>query len=143
MSVNFGRHGFTKLSPAVLVAIFLFVLPSTPNFIKAFKSGWTIEISELGQVCWHRYCKYFWGKIICIFKNRLISTLDEVIYFKGTIFQGYTKCLSLHKIGWRSAEKMSHFFKHASSSVPPRISLDTFISRPKGGGRNLAPIGRS
>jgi hypothetical protein len=26
-------------------------------------------------------------------KNRLISTLDKVIYFKGTIFQGSTKPL--------------------------------------------------
>jgi hypothetical protein len=24
-------------------------------------------------------------------KNQLISTLDKIIYFKGTIFQGYTK----------------------------------------------------
>jgi hypothetical protein len=22
----------------------------------------TIEILDLGQVCWHRSCKYFWGK---------------------------------------------------------------------------------
>jgi hypothetical protein len=26
-------------------------------------------------------------------KNQLISTLDKVIYFKGTIFQGYRKPL--------------------------------------------------
>jgi hypothetical protein len=29
----------------------------------------------------------------------------------------------LHKIGWRSAEKNSPFFEHASSSVAPTISM--------------------
>jgi hypothetical protein len=34
----------------------------------------------------------FWGKDYLV-KNRLISTLDNVIYFKGTIFQRSTKPL--------------------------------------------------
>jgi hypothetical protein len=38
-------------------------------------------------------------------KNRLISTLDKVIYFKRTIFCGLQNLSSLHKIGWKSAEK--------------------------------------
>jgi hypothetical protein len=45
-------------------------------------------------------------------KNRLISTLDKVTYFKGTIFLWSTKPLftSLHKKGWRPAEKKSLVF---------------------------------
>jgi hypothetical protein len=35
----------------------------------------------------------FWGKERLV-KNRLIFTLDKVIYFKGTIFQRSTKPLS-------------------------------------------------
>jgi hypothetical protein len=44
-------------------------------------------------------------------KNRLICTLDKVIYFKGTIFEVSTKLSSLRKIGWRSAEKNYSFFQ--------------------------------
>jgi hypothetical protein len=32
-------------------------------------------------------------------KNWLISTLDKVIYFKGTFFRGLQNISSLHKIG--------------------------------------------
>jgi hypothetical protein len=34
-----------------------------------------------------------------LLKNRLISTPDKVIYFKGTIFSGLQNLSSLHKIG--------------------------------------------
>jgi hypothetical protein len=51
-----------------------------------------IEILELEQVCWHRSCKYFLGK------------------------QNKTKHSSLHKRGWRSAEKYAPFFKPESGS---------------------------
>jgi hypothetical protein len=52
-------------------------------------------------------------------KNRLISTADKVIYLKRNNFSGVYKNLSsLHEIGWRSAENILPFFKHASSSVP-------------------------
>jgi hypothetical protein len=50
----------------------------------------------------------FFGKEHLV-KNQLISTLDKVIYFKGTIFQGLQNLSSLHKIGWRSAEKNRPF----------------------------------
>jgi hypothetical protein len=36
--------------------------------------------------------------------NRLISTLDKVIYLKGRIFSKVYET-SLHKIGWRPADK--------------------------------------
>jgi hypothetical protein len=52
--------------------------------------------------------KIFLGKEHLV-KNRLISTLDKVIYFKGTIFCGLQNISSLHKIGWRSAEKILPF----------------------------------
>jgi hypothetical protein len=29
------------------------------------RNGTTIEILELQQVCWHRFCEYFWGKTPC------------------------------------------------------------------------------
>jgi hypothetical protein len=45
-------------------------------------------------------------------KKWLISTLDKIIYYKGTFLQGSTKP---HKIGWRPAEKNRQFFQHASS----------------------------
>jgi hypothetical protein len=56
-------------------------------------------------------------------KNQLISALYKVVYLKELFFSGLEKLSSLHKIGWRSAEKISPFFKHASSSIAPRISL--------------------
>jgi hypothetical protein len=50
-------------------------------------------------------------------KHRMISTLDKIIFFKGTLFRGLQNLSSLHKIGRRSAEKnYLPFFKHASSS---------------------------
>jgi hypothetical protein len=44
-----------------------------------------IEILEPELVCW--FCKFFWVK------NLLISNLEKVIYFKGTIFHGSIKPL--------------------------------------------------
>jgi hypothetical protein len=38
-------------------------------------------------------------------EHLVISTLGKVIYFKGTIFSSQQNLSSLHKIGWRSAEK--------------------------------------
>jgi hypothetical protein len=38
-------------------------------------------------------------------------------------FIGLQNLSSLHKIGWRSAEKNIPFFKHASSSVASKISM--------------------
>jgi hypothetical protein len=51
----------------------------------------------------------FWGKEH-LEKNRLIFTLDKVIDLKGTIFCGLQNVSSLHKIGWRPAEKNSPVF---------------------------------
>jgi hypothetical protein len=47
----------------------------------------------------------FWAKETLV-KSLLISTLDKVIYYIGTIFLQS----SLHKIGWRPAEKNSPIF---------------------------------
>jgi hypothetical protein len=62
-----------------------------------------VEILDLEQICWHRCCKYFLGKEHLV-NNRLISTLDKVIYLKGRIFSKVYET-SLHKIGWRPADK--------------------------------------
>jgi hypothetical protein len=53
-------------------------------------------------------------------KNWLISTLDKVIYFKGTIFS------LLHKIGWRSAENDIFFLLCFFYVVylAPKISME-------------------
>jgi hypothetical protein len=52
-----------------------------------FKRFPAIEILELEQVCMlAQVLQIFLGKEHLV-KNRLISTLDKVIYFKGTIFQ--------------------------------------------------------
>jgi hypothetical protein len=40
----------------------------------------------------------------------LISTLDKVIYYKGTFLQDSTNLSLLHKIGWRPAEKKFAIF---------------------------------
>jgi hypothetical protein len=56
-------------------------------------------------------------------KNQLISALYKVVYLKELFFSGLEKLSSLHKIGWRSAEKISPFFNLASSSVASRISI--------------------
>jgi hypothetical protein len=64
----------------------------------------------------------FWGKEHLI-KNRLISTLDKVIYFKGTIFQCLQNLSSVHKKGGDQLKKILPFFKHASSSIAPKISM--------------------
>jgi hypothetical protein len=50
----------------------------------------------------------FWAKKNFV-KSLLISTLDKAINYIGTFLQG-SKILSLlHKIGWRSAEKITLF----------------------------------
>jgi hypothetical protein len=51
-----------------------------------------IEILELKQESGDKSSNIFLGKEHLV-KNRLISTLDKVIYFKGTIFQRSTKPL--------------------------------------------------
>jgi hypothetical protein len=56
----------------------------------------------------------FWRKEHLV-KNRLISTLDKVIYYKGTFLQGSTKPLFTTQIGWTPAEKNCPFFQHACS----------------------------
>jgi hypothetical protein len=43
-------------------------------------------------------------------KSLLISTLDKVIYYIGTFYRAQQNLSSLHKIGWRSAEKNSPAF---------------------------------
>jgi hypothetical protein len=57
-------------------------------------------------------------------KNWLISTLDKAIEYKGTIFQGaYKTSLHFTKKGGDQLKKILPFFKHASFSVAPRISM--------------------
>jgi hypothetical protein len=69
----------------------------------------TIEILDLEQVCWHRSGKHFGQKNLV--KSLLISTLDKVIYYIGTFYRAQQNLSSLHKIGWRSAEKkFARFF---------------------------------
>jgi hypothetical protein len=43
-------------------------------------------------------------------KSLLISTLDKVIYYNGTFYRAQQNLSSLHKIGWRPAEKIALFF---------------------------------
>jgi hypothetical protein len=50
----------------------------------------------------------YWGKEHLV-KNWLISTLDKVIYFNGTIFQRPTKPLLTSQKGRKSAEKIIPF----------------------------------
>jgi hypothetical protein len=45
-----------------------------------------------------------------IVKNRLISTLDKIIYYKGTFYRAQRRLSLTHKIGWRPAEKNSPVF---------------------------------
>jgi hypothetical protein len=47
------------------------------------------EILVLEQVCLRWPSKHFWRKNLV--KSVLISTLDKVIYYKGTFLQGSTK----------------------------------------------------
>jgi hypothetical protein len=60
--------------------------------------------------------KLFWEKHLV--KNWLISTLDKELFCKGL-----QNLSSLHKTGWRSAEKIVPFSKHVSSCIAPRISM--------------------
>jgi hypothetical protein len=69
-----------------------------------------------------------------LYKTRLIYTLDKVIYFKGTIFQWSTKPLFTSQNRVEISSKNYPFFKHASSSVAPKISMFfhvNFSSRPQ------------
>jgi hypothetical protein len=43
-------------------------------------------------------------------KSLLISTLDKVIYYILTFYRAQQNLFSLHKIGWRPAEKNSPVF---------------------------------
>jgi hypothetical protein len=53
--------------------------------------GFSIEILVLERVCLRWSSKHFWqNKLV---KSLLISTLDKVIYFKGTFLQHSTKPL--------------------------------------------------
>jgi hypothetical protein len=47
----------------------------------------------------------------------MISTLDKVIYYKGTFYRAQWNLSLQYKIGWRPAEKNCRFFQHASSST--------------------------
>jgi hypothetical protein len=67
--------------------------------------------------------KIFFGKEHLV-KNRLISTLDKAIYFKGTIFQGSTKPRTSQK--WLEiAEKKLSLFSNMllPAYIAPRISI--------------------
>jgi hypothetical protein len=55
------------------------------------KKVFTIEILVLEQVCLRWFSKHFWQKKLV--KRLLISTLDKVIYYKGTFLQDSTKPL--------------------------------------------------
>jgi hypothetical protein len=48
---------------------------------------------------------------------------------KEQFFSGLQNLSSLHKIGWISAEKIIPFFKHASSSVAPKISMGATLQQ--------------
>jgi hypothetical protein len=68
----------------------------------------SIEILVLERVslCWSS--KHFGQKNLV--KSLLISTLDKIIYYIGTIFLQSTKSLFTSKIRWRPAEKNSPIF---------------------------------
>jgi hypothetical protein len=58
-------------------------------------------------------------------KNWLISTLRQGNLLQtNKFFRGIKNLSSLQKIGLRSAEKNSPFFKHASSGIALRISME-------------------
>jgi hypothetical protein len=60
------------------------------NFVLHMR-GFSIEILVLERVCLRWSSKHFWqNKLV---KSLLISTLDKVIYFKGTFLQHSTKPL--------------------------------------------------
>jgi hypothetical protein len=63
-----------------------------------------------------------WGKEHLI-KNRLISTPDKVIYFKGTNFSAVYKTLLTSQNKVEISKKILPFFKDASSSIAPKISM--------------------
>jgi hypothetical protein len=75
----------------------------------------------------HGLANIFWKEHLV--KNWLISTLDKVIYFKGTIFQWSTKPLFTSQnrveISWN---KILPFFNNASSSLAPKCDA---VSRRK------------
>jgi hypothetical protein len=85
---------------------------------------WPIEILNLEQLhMLAQVLQIYWGKEHLV-KNWLISTLDNVIYFKGTIFQRSTKPLFILQNRVDMSWKNDPFFKHASSSIAPKISMD-------------------
>jgi hypothetical protein len=43
-------------------------------------------------------------------RSLLISTLDKIIYYKGTFYRAQQNLSLQHKIGWRPAEKKSPLF---------------------------------
>jgi hypothetical protein len=64
-----------------------------PRMRTAFVNALLIEILDLEQVCMlAQALQIFLGKEHLV-KNRLISTLDKVFYYKGTFLQGSTKPL--------------------------------------------------
>jgi hypothetical protein len=67
----------------------------------------------------------FFGKELHA-KNWLISTQGNLLQ-RNNFFSSVQNLSSLHKIGWRLSEKNSPFFKHASSSVAPRISMGSTL----------------
>jgi hypothetical protein len=83
------------------------------DWIRHFRKGERvvcIEILKLEQVYLHSCSKNFVGNHFV--KHWLISSIEKVLYFKGTILQGSTyvqNLSSLHKIGWRLAEKKNFF----------------------------------
>jgi hypothetical protein len=64
-------------------------------------------------------CKQFWRKKLV--KSLLISTLDKVVYYKGTFLQYSTKPLLTTQNTLEKFEKNFPFFQHASSSA--KISM--------------------
>jgi hypothetical protein len=77
--------------PLLPLPLPLFLTSASFTFFAQFSCVLDIEILELEQVCFHWSSNIFGEKYLV--KNRLISTLFKVIYFKGTIFQGSTKPL--------------------------------------------------
>jgi hypothetical protein len=63
-----------------------------------------IEILVLEHVCLHWSSKHCWRKNLL--KCLLISTLDKVIYYKGTFLQNSTKPLNTKYVGWIPAKKL-------------------------------------
>jgi hypothetical protein len=61
-------------------------------------------------------------------KSLLISTLDKVIYNKGTFYSTLQNLSLQHKVGWRPNEKIALFYQHTSSSTEISMSFTGHIS---------------